>query len=356
MIFRKKINGIIKLLIAWLLALTGMSCSNPVFDYEGDCGVHHYLRFVYNMNLKWADAFPSEVHSVNLYAFNERGLFVKEYLGRGEDLSKPDYTIELDLSPGKYTLVAWCGLYNDGIDMGSFTVPTPEPGVTTLDELNCSLNTLRNNEYDEYSDTEIKFMYHGILDVDLVDTQDGMSYDYTMYLTKDTNHIRVILQQLSGEDMDPADFSFRLEAPNGEMDYDNSLVGDQTVNYLAWDKFSGEAGIFEGTEGEGDLIYADGVVADLSTCRMMADQSKVMKLTIFNDKTGDVIASVPVIQYALMAKEYYETAYGHQMTNQEFLDREDEYVLTFFLDKDDRWIDSYVYINSWRIVLHSYDI
>lgn len=340
------------------VAFIATSCHNPVFDYEGDCEVHHYLRFVYDMNLKWADAFPSEVNSVNLYAFNDKGLFVKEFLGRGDALSQPGYTMELDLPEGKFTLVAWCGLANDGVEMESFTIPTPKPGVTTLDELTCTLNTLHSGDYAEYSDTEIKFMYHGMLDVNLVDTQDGASYDYTIYLTKDTNHIRVILQQLSGDDMDPADYDFRLEAPNGEMGWNNALVGDQEVNYLAWEKFAGEAGIFNDEEDipEGNLIYADGVVADLSTCRMMADQKEMMKLTVYNSEDGEVIASVPLIQYALMTKRYYESSYGHQMSDQEFLDREDEYILTFFLDKGNQWISSYIYINSWRIVLKDYGL
>ena len=72
--------------------------------------------------------------------------------------------------------------------------------------------------------------------------------------------------------------------------------------------------------------------------------------------TGEQIASVPIIQYALLSKEYYETAYGHKMTDQEFLDREDEYILTFFLDENMKWISSVIMIQSWRIVLHDYDI
>ncbi len=30
--------------------------------------------------------------------------------------------------------------------------------------------------------------------------------------------------------------------------------------------------------------------------------------------------------------------------------------MVFFLDERDRWIDSYIYINSWRVVLQDTDL
>lgn len=38
------------------------------------------------------------------------------------------------------------------------------------------------------------------------------------------------------------------------------------------------------------------------------------------------------------------------MTPQEYLDRQDEYNMTFFLDKDYEWVSSIVIINDWRII------
>lgn len=341
-----------QLLLIPATALLLTSCHNPVFEYEGDCEVHYYLHFVYDLNLKWADAFPSEVNSVNLYAFDEKGLFVKEFLGRGDALSQPGYTMELDLEPGNYQLVAWCGLYNDGVDMESFTVPSPSKGVTTIDELTCTLNTISNAQYTNCSDKRLYFMYHGNMDVELPDSQDGQSYDYTMYLTKDTNHIRIVLQQLSGENMDPSMFDFRIEDANGKLAYNNSLLGDTEINYLDWNKTGAEAGVSKkNPDGNSEIVYVDGVAADLSVSRMMADHQNEFFLTVYNNDTGEeIITKVPVIQYALLSKGYYELAYNHSMSDQEFLDREDEYVLTFFLDENLKWLNTVVYIHSWRIV------
>ena len=44
------------------------------------------------------------------------------------------------------------------------------------------------------------------------------------------------------------------------------------------------------------------------------------------------------------------------MDDQEYLDRQDEYALTFFLDEDNKWISSSVIINSWKVVINDVDI
>jgi hypothetical protein len=40
------------------------------------------------------------------------------------------------------------------------------------------------------------------------------------------------------------------------------------------------------------------------------------------------------------------------MSNQEYLDRQDEYTMTFFLDEGE-WVSSVIYINSWRVVINN---
>ena len=65
-----------------------------------------------------------------------------------------------------------------------------------------------------------------------------------------------------------------------------------------------------------------------------------------NDK-GETVLSIPLIDYALLIKGYY----NRDMSDQEYLDRQDEYNLTFFLDENNHWISSSIIINSWRVVL-----
>lgn len=352
MLKKFKIFSLLFLLGALAAYLT--SC-DVIYEDEGDCRSLYRVRFVYDMNLKWADAFPSEVHAVNLYVFDENGLFVKEFAESGEKVDNPGFYFEFNdetIPPGRYTLLAWC--QNDETKAGkSFTIPSPVAGETTLEDMTCTLNTLSSSQYPEYSDTQLNFLYHGMTEVELPAVHEGLTYDYTVYLTKDTNHIRIILQELSGDDIDASSFEMKIESANGRLAYNNLLLPfNPVVTYLPWSLTSDKMGL----ENDNILTYNYGVIGDFSTSRMMASQAGEFFLTLIRKDTGEeVIARVPVIQYALLSKEYYEAAYGHPMTDQDFLDREDEYVLTFFL-YNGRWLDSYILINSWRVVLHDYEL
>ena len=354
MVIKRFFNNILRksslpAVVAAIMSLT--ACDSMINEPEGECVVTYNLRFVYNMNLKWADAFPSEVHSVHLYAFNSNGVFVKDYVVNGDVVDQEDYTMQLDLNPGKYTLLAWCGLNNLGVSEQSFTVPTPVAGQTRIEELTCALNVKQNATVGTYSDAMLNFMYHGMLDVDLPDVYNG-DYYYTMYLTKDTNHMRIILQQLSNEDMVPEDFEFKIEDANRMLGFDNSLISNDVVTYLPWDVIAGEAGMLP--DGEDKLVYSDGLIADLSTNRLMASHKEDFMLTITSE--DKIVARVPLLQYALLSKDYYVMAYGHEMSDQEFLDREDEYIFTFFLDDSKRWVEMHIQIQSWRMVIHNYEM
>lgn len=342
-------------------AVLTTSCDDSfIFEEQGDCTVRYYIQFVYDLNMKNADAFPAEVQSVNLYAFDEKGLFVKEFTEAGEVLDEPGYLMQLDLQPGQYTFVGWCGLVNeDGVE--SFTVPNPVVGVTTLEDLTCTLNAEKTRAM-EYSDTKLHFLYHGMIEADLPDLGEGiqLEYYYTMPLTKDTNHIRVMLQELdtTQSEMQIGDYDFDITAVNGEMLYNNAIAPDSpTIFYSPWQKLSNDMGIGSIDEGNGEVTYSKGIVADFMTSRLMADQQDTSFLNITKTEDGKLIAKVPYMQYALMGLDYFRETYpwAKNMTAQEMLDRMDEYELTLILEKG-KWVGIEVKILSWRIVKHFYDL
>lgn len=60
-----------------VVAFMGLSsCSGMIFDDEGDCNPYYKVRFRYDMNLKFADAFRNEVNAVTLYAVDGHGNIV----------------------------------------------------------------------------------------------------------------------------------------------------------------------------------------------------------------------------------------------------------------------------------------
>ena len=328
------------------------SCDSWLYEEEGDCSVYYRLKFCYDKNLKWADAFTNEVSSVHLYAFDKSGVLVWQQEEQMNPSTAENYSMLLDLPAGDYKLLAWCGLQNDGEHDESFSVPEARVSETRVEQLQCTLNRKRD-ESGAYSEEHLYRLFHGTLDVSLPVNDDGGSYEYTMPQTKNTNHIRIILQHLSGEDVNEADFIFRIDDENGLMAHDNELMVDENINYHPWDIQGVEAGIGKDDNRAGNNVK--GLVADFTVGRLIETHREKMILTI-TTKEGKTVARIPVIDYALMGKEYYEKEYRYPMDEREFLDRLDECVMTLFLDEDHKWVSSVIQILSWRVVLSNVEV
>lgn len=345
------------LLLATMAACCSLPSCNIIYDDEGDCSVTYRLAFCYDKNMKWADAFAHEVTSVHLYAFDKNETLVWQQAQRGDELAANGNAMTLDLPAGDYHLVAWCGLENDGAREKSFSVPEVHVGKTKLAQLKCSLNRAYNAA-GAYSDQKLSALFHGMLDVSLPINDNGGSYTYTMRLTKNTNHIRVILQQLSGEPVNVNDFTFRIEEENGLMDYDNKLLDDELITYLPHDTTTGTAGLGiddTPTTTQSDMATLQTItsvsvaIADFTIARLVADRHTF--LTIETNE-GTLVAKIPVTDFALMLLDGYD----REMDKQDYLDRQDEYALTFFLDERQQWIETSIIINSWKIVLNNADL
>ena len=219
-------------------------------------------------------------------------------------------------------------------------------------------------EAEKNSDKDLRPLFHGILDVNLPANDDGGEYTYVISLTKDTNIFRVVLQHLSGEDINADDFTFRIEDNNGRLAYDNFLLEDELIEYRAWTSYSGQAGVGipdnpalpQENQTDAQAITSVKVaVAELTVGRLfMRDWTKYKRpmLIIRTAGNGKLVASIPVIDYALLVKgEHYR-----QMNDQEYLDRADEYNMTFFLDKNNHWVSTAIQVLSWRVVVHNTDL
>lgn len=345
------------LLIIAMAVCTLPSCDSVIYDDEGDCNVTYRVKFRYDRNMKWADAFANEVKSVHLYAFDKSGVLVWQNTEKGEALAADGYAMTLDLPSGDYRLLAWCGLENEGGRDESFSVPAATIGKTRIEELQCSLRR-GHDAGGAYCDEKLYPLFHGMLDVTLPDlTNEGGEYTCTIPLTKDTNHVRIILQHLSGKDVNPEDFTFKIEEENGLMNYDNSLLPDEMITYRAYDTKSGTAGLgiddypdINGSKAitpqSGTVTSVSVAIADLSVARLM--EGRKTWLTVEKPGVEDwPRVRIPLTDYALLVKDGYD----REMTDQEYLDRQDEYTLTFFLDEDHYWVSSTVIINSWKVVL-----
>lgn len=353
---RSKVTHIARKFTVALMAVVAMglnSCDSFIYDYEGDCDPHYKVRFRFDWNLHFADAFPHEVNAVTLYIVDpSSGDIVWQKSESGEALKAEGYLMDVeDLAPGTYNLMAWCG---EGVGP-HFTVP--ETGHHT--GLTCTM--ARNHEPGHDGGTvrsDINRLYHGRIDAQEFPDGEG-THIFTVPLIKNTNEVNVVLQHLSGEPVDKDDFTFTITAANGSMDWDNHLLDDETITYYAHTTASGTAGV-TWPQGPGDGVETQAArapITQMSACvashtisRLCTEQQKDVLVTVYNKK-GEKVLSIPLIDYALLVKGSYA-----KMDDQEYLDRQDKYDLVFFLDEGDRWMSAYIYINSWKLVLQNTDL
>lgn len=315
------------------------SCDNGlIFEGEGDCGIYYRIRFKYDYNIKYADAFANEVNSIALYIFDENDILVNEITTTDKQaLSSGTFEIPLELEPGKYTLLAWGGLMNEeSFDMLAETTV----GVTKLQELQVKMHRQHNANGEANVSDDLLPLFHGTMPLEVSDIPG--TYNETMSLMKNTNVVRILLHEMSGHNVDADKFIFEIHDSNGLYDWDNTLLEDEMITYSPWRQSTGSAEMEDYTRA---ITTVNVALAELTIGRMMAGESPV--LHIKNRETGEDVFRIPVADYALLVKGHYR----ENMSDQEYLDRQDEYTMTFFLDEGE-WVSSFIYINSWRVVLN----
>lgn len=341
----------LKLWTMLLLLAGSMASCNILDEEEEDCAV--YVRFKYDMNMKFADAFQHAVNSVTLYVFDKEGVLVEQKTEEGDLIKQDGYRMRLDAishsKKGEYDFIAWAG----EPDNESFTIPLLTVGKSTKEDLYCQLNRKHESRADEgmaVVETDLDALFHGQVNNLSFGRSVAVGEDVVVPLVKNTNVIRIILQHLSGEPVNVDNFTFTITDENGLMNYDNSLLKDEVITYRAWNKEDGYAGLGEQVEQVEGVTEINVAIAELTTARLMADQRPV--LTIRNIEKDETVLSIPLVDYALLVKGQY----NRSMDSQEYLDRQDEYALTFFLDEGNQWMNAFIYINSWRIVLQNSEL
>ena len=337
----KKASG--KLLAAIAGALMLYACDGLIYDGEGDCSVSYRVKFRYDYNMKFADAFAHEVDVVTLYLLDADGRVVWQRTEQGEALAADGYAMTVDVEPGEYGLLAWCGT----TDKGSFSIPETTVGK----QLTCTLDRQHDAGNKAFVTEDLDRLFHGWLPEQTFGKTEG-TYTYTVPLVKNTNNVRVVLQHLSGEAVDKDKFVFTITDTNGSMDWDNTLLPDELVTFYAWHTDAGEVGMDTRSEAVRSTSRAafSAAIAELTVPRLVKGQAT--RLTVSNKETGKTVFSIPLIDYALLVKGFYH----RNMDDQEYLDRQDMHDMVFFLDEDDHWLDTYIYINSWKVVLQNSEL
>lgn len=335
------------------VGLAFTSCST-IFDYEGDCSYTYNVKFEYTKNILDAEAFTGNVMHVSIYVFDaETGLLVYTAEDSGEALKSKDYMMQLDIQPGTYDMLAWCG---SAVAENRVIIPEVKIGETKIEEVDCIFDRIVNAEHPSCVLENIGNLFHGKERVTF--TEEPGEQIQTLNLTKNTNSVRIVLQSIQkGQYLSKDDFDFRIQDHNGNMNYDNSLAECELVTYHAWAISEISADV--DAEVDDDVhkkipTRADNastaVMAELTIGRLMTENEP--KLVVYNKTSEALVLSIPLKDYALMVKGY---GYSH-WSDQEYLDRQDNYTMTFFLDELGTWVASHVIINDWKIVLQNSEL
>lgn len=345
----ERIHGL-KIWTMLLLASSAFASCNILDEEEADCAV--YVSFKYDYNMKFADAFAHSVKSVTLYAFGQDGKLAFQKTEEGSLLAQEGYAMRLDEinrnDVDKYDFITWAGL----ADNESFTVPLLQAGISTKEDLYCRLERKHESRAEEGTavvDQDLEALFHGQVNGSSLSRAASTNGNVEISLTKNTNNVRIVLQHLSGEPVNADQFHFTITDENGLMNYDNNLLQDEVITYRAWDKYDGYAGVGETEKKEG-ITEINVAIAELTVARLMADERPILRIT--NKATGENVLTIPLVDYVLLVKGNY----NREMTDQEYLDRQDEYNMTFFLDEGNHWMNAYIHINSWHVILQDNEL
>ena len=321
--------------VAILISLVALSsCQSMVYDVPSeDCVPVYLIHFRYDYNAKSADAAAQEVKDIALHVFDDKGVFVTRLVADGEALKRDGFRMKLSgINPGKYTFVAWGGTENNP----HFILPTLTPGTSKLDDLQVAINNVEGKVSENIADPSA--LFHVILrDQELSADAIGEQV-IEAGMMKNTNYLLVHIASVS-EDLDPTKYHLSITSSDNEvMGYDNRVSG-RMLQYLPWASTQVD---LEGITMEG-AINTKGLVGEFMLGRILTDSKARLEL---RDENGDILYSVPLAKTLLIGKGKYRS----EWSDQEYLDRVDEYRLQIILNSRYKWRTVRLMVNGWVVV------
>lgn len=317
------------------------SCDSWVFDEQGDCSVHYRVPLTYT-NIEGDPIFPSQVKSITLYIYDGEGNLVMKKRESGDVLKTPGYAMEVELAPGRYSMLVWGegkAAYTDPV---SFQIGGGDrPAAIT--ELTATLPLSETPEGELYSDHDIVPLFHGYAaDIELPDTYGTVTLP-TISLTKDTNIFNISLENVEGTEIAPDALTVSITDDNASLNWDNSVKGQTAFSYKPWcvTYFSSE----REQESRSEFSPVTGMLTELTTGRLTTGRKPV--LVVHRKRDGKDIIRLDLVKYLLMVRGHYPAYHS----DQEYLDKMDRYYISFFVDADLNWYTvGGININGWKVV------
>lgn len=325
-----------KIISALCFSLLGLF-SSCIYEDEVDCPCE--VRFVYDYNMEFADAFPSQVNDVMLFIFDADGRFISSQQDSGPHLDA-NYRMPLQLAPGHYHLVAWAGLMTD-TDCYNLNCDL-QRGTSTVDDLLLCLQA-EEDEYDQY----LTDLWHGQV-TDFEVSADAPSYA-TIPLVKDVKRFRVLLQDTEGNALSKDDYSFAITTANRMLDHHNEPCECEPLAYRPHTLVEATIGN-DATATRATDLHA--LVAEMNTLRLTDDVPA--RFTVRNEREQQDLFDIDLQKYLnLMKLEVYA-----DMPLQEYLDRESSYQVILIMGHNNagQEVMMSIQINAWTLVFNQTEL
>lgn len=363
-------NNWFKLVCFSAIALTTMSsCIKEDMDDCPPAISKVALQFDYTYNVKQADAFAAEVKNINVYAFDENGKFFDSYIESREKF-ETGHTMEITgLKDGKYTFVCLARdrqvMSRAEDDEMEFSFASLTPGVSTIDDLTERMG--KDNGEEIKNDKEFAALYTAKTQVDFQrlnqNGNEGTVVTSTLSLMKCTKTYRIVLLPYENDlaDFKPENFDVRIEGSAAWLDHKGEKVKNEGITYLPYNME--RRANYDGAHTEVNEEPVDqALIYDLSSSRMFERQNdrravrdgdknnyddKRIIITDLRDKDNPI----ELFNHSL---PWFLALCGEKVNqnwdDQEYLDREDHYVLMFYVsDKRDYNMITKVNVNGWNV-------
>lgn len=363
-------NNWFKLVCFSAIALTTMSsCIKEDMDDCPPAISKVALQFDYTYNVKQADAFAAEVKNINVYAFDENGKFFDSYIESREKF-ETGHTMEITgLKDGKYTFVCLARdrqvMSRAEDDEMEFSFASLTPGVSTIDDLTERMG--KDNGEEIKNDKEFAALYTAKTQVDFQrlnqNGNEGTVVTSTLSLMKCTKTYRIVLLPYENDQADfkPENFDVRIEGSAAWLDHKGEKVKDERITYLPYNME--RRANYDGAHTEVNEEPVDqALIYDLSSSRMFERQND---RRVVRDGDKNNYDDKRIIITDLRDKDHPIELFNHSLPwflalcgekvnqnwdDQEYLDREDHYVLMFYVsDKRDYNMITKVNVNGWNV-------
>lgn len=363
-------NNWFKLVCFSAIALTTMSsCIKEDMDDCPPAISKVALQFDYTYNVKQADAFAAEVKNINVYAFDENGKFFDSYIESREKF-ETGHTMEITgLKDGKYTFVCLARdrqvMSRAEDDEMEFSFASLTPGVSTIDDLTERMG--KDNGEEIKNDKEFAALYTAKTQVDFQrlnqNGNEGTVVTSTLSLMKCTKTYRIVLLPYENDQADfkPENFDVRIEGSAAWLDHNGEKVKNEGITYLPYNME--RRANYDGAHTEVNEEPVDqALIYDLSSSRMFERQSDRRSV---RDGDKSKYDDKRIIITDLRDKDHPIELFNHSLpwflalcgekvnqnwSDQEYLDREDHYVLMFYVsDKRDYNMITKVNVNGWNV-------